>query len=245
MEFDSPYPLYLISLNMIIRYPQNTKGRDLIVGDIHGHFTKLRARLDEVRFNPETDRLFSVGDLVDRGPESHDVIDWLKFSWFHPVQGNHEDMAIRWGKPDCRMDRENYMLNGGAWNIGNTPEERAEYSFALDALPLAIEIETEHGLVGVVHAEPTESWDDLRGFLLDPQIEKKHLKALRQCVLWDRTRVEGGYVQIVPGVRAVVVGHTPMKKSITLGNVIYIDTAGWHPNGSGFTLLDAKTLLPT
>lgn len=228
---------------MITRFPINTAGRDLVVGDIHGHFTKLRAKLDEVGFDPSKDRLFSVGDLVDRGPESHLSIEWLAKPWFHPVQGNHEDMAIRWGKPDCMMDGQNYLINGGAWNHANSPEERAKFSAAFETLPLAIEIETEHGLVGVVHAEPTDSWDELRSFLTDSDISHKHLKALRQCVMWDRSRVEEGCTDLVAGVRAVVVGHTPIKHSITLGNVIYIDTGGWHPNGSGFTLLDVKTLL--
>ena len=53
------------------RLAQNTVGRDIAVGDIHGCFTELQRGLDTIGFDPCTDRLFSVGDLVDRGPESH------------------------------------------------------------------------------------------------------------------------------------------------------------------------------
>ena len=53
------------------RFAQNTVGRDFAVGDIHGCFTELQRGLDAIGFDPSTDRLFSVGDLVDRGPESH------------------------------------------------------------------------------------------------------------------------------------------------------------------------------
>ena len=53
------------------RFAQNIAGRDFAVGDIHGCFTELQRGLDAIGFNPNTDRLFSVGDLVDRGPESH------------------------------------------------------------------------------------------------------------------------------------------------------------------------------
>lgn len=230
---------------MILRFPKNTAGRDIVVGDIHGHFTKLQARLDEVGFDPSKDRLFSVGDLVDRGPESHDSIEWLCRPWFHAVRGNHEDMAIRWGSPDCRMDRENYMLNGGAWNVGNTPEERAEFRFAFEALPLAIEIETDHGLVGVVHAGcPFASWQELTIILENPDgYTRKQLKAVLEEVMWSRDRIQAMDDSIVDGVRAVVVGHTPMERSTSLGNTIFIDTGGWHPRGSGFTLLDASSLL--
>lgn len=55
---------------LVRRFDRKPLGRDLIVGDAHGCFTKLQASLDAVGFNLERDRLFSVGDLVDRGPES-------------------------------------------------------------------------------------------------------------------------------------------------------------------------------
>ena len=87
-------------------------GRDLIVGDVHGCFTKLRASLDAVGFNLERDRLFSVGDLVDRGPESDRALEWLAQPWFHAISGNHEDMAIRW--PLGFMFAGHYVSNGGA-----------------------------------------------------------------------------------------------------------------------------------
>lgn len=42
--------------------------------------------------------------------------------------------------------------------------------------------------------------------------------------------------------RALVVGHTPLPNGpVKLGNVLHIDTAGWHPSGR-FTLLDLSTL---
>jgi hypothetical protein len=54
----------------------NQVGRDFVVGDIHGCFSKLSAELERLRFDRDVDRLFSVGDLVDRGPESAAVVDW-------------------------------------------------------------------------------------------------------------------------------------------------------------------------
>lgn len=62
---------------LVARFDRNPLGRDLIVGDVHGCFTKLKASLDAVGFNLERDRLFSVGDLVDRGPESDRALEWL------------------------------------------------------------------------------------------------------------------------------------------------------------------------
>ena len=39
----------------------NIRGRDLAVGDIHGHFQRLEQCLEAVGFDPAVDRLFSVG----------------------------------------------------------------------------------------------------------------------------------------------------------------------------------------
>ena len=232
---------------LLKRFEINTSGRDLVVGDIHGYFTKLQLALDAVGFDPSRgDRLFSVGDLVDRGPDSADVLDWLAQPWFHAVQGNHDDMAIRWGRPDCRMDAELYAQNGGAWNIANTAPERLAYSDALDALPLVIEIETAAGLVGIVHADCTfNSWDDFKSILANKTLTNAQRKAVRQSVLWSRERIESGDQSGVDGVRAVVVGHTPLIRApYTLGNTIYIDSGAWALEGKDFCLLDAATLLP-
>ena len=231
----------------IHHFKKNRAGRDLIVGDIHGHFSKLQAALDAAGFDPARgDRLFSVGDLVDRGPESGQVLEWLQKAWFHPVQGNHEDMAIRWGQPDCRMDRELYAQNGGIWNIANTPQERAEISLALSCQPLAIEIETESGLIGVIHAGcPFDSWDEFSAVTTSSLLKPVNIKSLRQQCLWDRSRIEHGDIKPVSGVRAVVVGHTPVSCAPhTLGNTIYIDSGAWAFDEVDFCLLDAATLLP-
>ncbi|MBZ0074391.1 metallophosphoesterase [Bordetella hinzii] len=36
-----------------------------------------------------------MGDLVDRGPESADVLKWLERPWFHAICGNHDLMTWR------------------------------------------------------------------------------------------------------------------------------------------------------
>lgn len=232
-------------------FDQNTKGRDLIIGDIHGCFTKVQQRLYEINFDPSVDRLFSVGDLVDRGPESKLALEWLAKPWFHAVQGNHEDMAIRWGKPNCMMDARNYVANGGAWNIANTMEERAEFSQAFAELPIAIELDTPNGPIGIVHAAcPCDSWADFAeamktGWVKTPtgmRNSKGAIDELIEGATWSRSRIQAMDDSMVQDIRAVVVGHTPMQRMTSLGNTIYIDTAGWHPSGAGFTILDANTL---
>lgn len=231
---------------LVKRFSANTAGRDLIVGDIHGHFTKLQEALDAVGFDPNRDRLFSVGDLVDRGPECDQALEWLAFPWFHAVQGNHEDMAIRW--PNGHMDPYNYMANGGGWNISNPPDVQAEFAETFKALPVAIELETAQGLVGIVHAEcPTDDWGAFTLLLQSPAISNNERNHLINMAQWSRRRIEERRDDYVHGVRAVVVGHTPMVNWTSLGNTIFIDTGGWLQTrfpDRRFTILDAATLSP-
>src|ERR1700761_989115 len=78
------------------RYPRNDLGRDFVVGDVHGCFKRLRAELEARHFDPRRDRLFAVGDLVDRGPESEQVLEVVERYGIRSVRGNHEDAIVRW-----------------------------------------------------------------------------------------------------------------------------------------------------
>ena len=53
--------------NLVKYIPENTKGRDFVVGDLHGTIHLLQVLLEQVKFDPADDRLFSGGDLIDRG----------------------------------------------------------------------------------------------------------------------------------------------------------------------------------
>ncbi|WP_242621095.1 hypothetical protein [Aeromonas salmonicida] len=66
--------------------------------------------MDQAGFDPARDRLFSVGDLTDRGPDCTQVLEWLARPWFHPVCGNHDDYVCRY--ESC--DRENWRLVSAA-----------------------------------------------------------------------------------------------------------------------------------
>jgi serine/threonine protein phosphatase 1 len=262
MSFQTVASLRAGTAPLVQRFALNTAGRDLIVGDVHGCFTKLRAALAAVDFDPALgDRLFSVGDLVDRGPESAHALAWLDEPWFHAVRGNHEDMAMRWPGGSLQggvfvrnMDPGNYAANGGAWNIGNTTQESQRFADAFSALPVAIEVSTDAGLVAVVHADcPCRAWADFTaaletgwvrgadGTLSQSPREVDHLIMMAQ---WSRDRADKLFDGEVEGVRAVVVGHTPMERATSLGNVLFIDTGAWlgQPPLRPFTILDAKTL---
>lgn len=218
----------------VAHFSQNTLGRDIAVGDIHGCFTKLKASLKRIRFDPCKDRLFSVGDLVDRGPESHHVLQWLDLPWFHAICGNHEELTWRRaiGQPIQEVD---HRVHGGLWLDDCTFDEQQLIAQRLQALPLAMEIETPLGLVGMVHADfPYDDWQHIHSDRFDAHD--------RHVCMWSRDRYVTGYDGMVSNIRALVHGHQTTHKMRQLGNVFFIDTGGWLDDRH-FTLLDLKRLV--
>lgn len=71
--------------------------RHLAVGDLHGCFTALTTLAAFVPFRPD-DVIITLGDYVNRGPQTAAVLDWLiardKTSTLIPLRGNHEIMML-------------------------------------------------------------------------------------------------------------------------------------------------------
>src|SRR5688572_29541441 len=65
-------------------------GRTLILGDVQGCADELELLLDSVAFVPGSDHLVSVGDLVNRGPRSLEVLRLFRQLGADAVLGNHE-----------------------------------------------------------------------------------------------------------------------------------------------------------
>ena len=93
----------------------NTKGRDFVMGDLHGSFSAFENLTKNLNFNPESDRIISVGDLVDRGPDSLKCLELIRQPWFHAVLSNHEQMMIE--KFNGGWMGAYWYRNGGQWGI--------------------------------------------------------------------------------------------------------------------------------
>jgi len=199
-------------------FTENNKGVDYVVGDIHGCFRKLQVVLDEIGFDYDNDRLFSVGDLVDRGPDSELADEWLAKPWFHAVRGNHELMAIDY--LEGVVERYIYSYNGGDWFLELTKDEQLQFVAKFSKLPVAIDIRVGGKLYGIIHAEcPVANWSDLEEALNGPNGE-----GYENAALWNRDRYNYKDTSVVQAVDKIFVGHTPLKQVLELGNTIYIDT---------------------
>ena len=228
----------MISGSAFPRYARNVSGRDFAVGDIHGCFSHLSRSLEAIGFDASADRLFSVGDLVDRGLESDRVLEWLAKDWFHAICGNHDLMAYQAALglvPDT-----GYLQIWGEWLAGMAQSEQQLVGEALAALPLTMEIETSGGSVGLVHADcPFDDWRDMQRvpWPIDP------IGPVGDCCLWSMERYRRNYSGKVRNVRALVHGHVVTAAPKILGNVHFIDTGGWRPGGY-FTFLELETMKP-
>jgi hypothetical protein len=89
-----------------------------VIGDIHGMHDPLKGLLSAMRLAEEPDdpikKIIFVGDYIDHGPSSKEVIDLVSRLDFETVllAGNHEDMAIRF----IKNDRPFHKIYGDSWS---------------------------------------------------------------------------------------------------------------------------------
>lgn len=93
--------------------------RILAISDIHGHRALLENVLRQASYKPGKDRLFLLGDYIDRGPDSLGTLEMVKElveGGAVALRGNHEQMLL-----DVlaeRLGMPTWLRNGG----GNTIE---------------------------------------------------------------------------------------------------------------------------
>lgn len=215
------------------RFARNHQGRDFAVGDIHRCFTALEVALDSVGFSAAVDRLFCAGDLVDRGPESDQVLRWLDKPWFFSTMGNHDLMAYRHALDDPRA-LSSVLNHGGAWLLDLSKDELRRIGHRLRALPLAIEVETSGEPIGLVHADfPCDDWR-----LIDTPFSEDDIG----ISLWSTMRFDRLYSAKVRNVRALIHGHLTVSTAQQIANVFFIDTGGWMLGRGHFTFIDLESL---
>lgn len=235
-------------------------GRDFFVGDIHGSFDLLKKLLDRVGFDVGTDRLWSVGDLVDRGEQSLEVVRFFRDTpGCEAVMGNHDAMFLF--SESYEVGRVYSQYSG--WMSNHSAAEVQEISDYLACLPMSREVEIGDGRrVGIVHATMPESAATFKagdsavacGLSGNDAIDVDGLYE-RGKMLWGRrmavaaaaatqspsgkglsTRMlqRGIALQTThPAVDLVISGHTPLReKPVRLGNHMFIDTSACFSDGS-------------
>lgn len=214
---------------LIKRFEKNKLGRDFFTTDIHGSFDLVHEQMMLNAFDTSKDRLFVGGDLCDRGAYSHTVLDYIYEPWLHTIRANHEEMLIQ-AYEDKLLGNSARMLyqNGGEWFWECSPDKQKAIYEAFKSLPLAMEIESPNGLIGIIHAEvPYNDWEKFRG------VTKAELEwNVQATAQWARTKYDFQDDESIKGLYKCFVGHTPTKSGEVeqLGNVYYSDLGSFFRN---------------
>ncbi len=88
--------------------------RTLAIGDVHGCYRSLVTLASFAKFEPD-DRIVTLGDYVDRGPDSKSVIQWLidrnADGNLIALRGNHELMLL--AATQSERHRDEWLACGG------------------------------------------------------------------------------------------------------------------------------------
>jgi serine/threonine protein phosphatase 1 len=211
------------------QFGANHAGRDFVVGDLHGEAEKLNELLCMARFDWDSDRIFSAGDLVDRGPLSLRMALMTRQQGFIAVRGNHDQWCIDAG---LEGDAPGHINNGGDWFYELNVLERSMVARLLNKLPVALSFIGPCGKkYGLVHAEcPHHDWTHFEEILRGEWGNNVRAHFASKAI-WSRKRYQQLDASLVRGVEAVFVGHTRVDQVKTLGNVCYLDTGACFEGG--------------
>lgn len=233
----------------ISRLPANQLGRDFMIGDLHGCLGELQDKLHQSGFNPAAgDRLFSVGDLVDRGPDSFGCLQLLREPWFYSVLGNHDQMLLD-AIADPGAGRSQsflfHSLNGGEWAAEMIlQQDPALLALAelVNALPHILVVGAGESRFNVVHAQLLANLDPLQQYR-DADLDQERWgeednHSIR--LMWSRVLgAEAGWAAMdgldpsyFPGLSLTYCGHNPVPRPVVVQSHFCIDTGAGYPGNN-------------
>lgn len=206
----------------------------IILTDPHGCLKTLKALVAKL---PPGVPLSFAGDLVDRGPDSRGVIDFVKNGGYDCVKGNHEVMMLQelsFGKDENGPYHvvESYMngiwlMNGGDKCLDSYDDANGNIDLAklkehwewLKTLPYYLEypeLKDKHGQhLLVTHSTAAHVWEDHK--------VAKDSDRFRDYVTWERLNFPKKIKDIYN-----VYGHTPQADQATVKqHFACIDTGGY------------------
>lgn len=203
-------------------------GLTYVMSDIHGMAELMERMLEQIRFSA-SDRLFILGDMIDRGPDPGGVIDIV---WKNPnitaLRGNHEDAFVQWYETTADKAAEPYYYN--TYTIlsdSHASEEKIrEYVRFMKALPLYKKLKQDGNCFLLAHASTDEClriWKCKDRFLWDS--------------MTDRQRGIPGYISVVGHVPTFILrgdqgGQATIWRSQD-GTLIDVDCGAAFPTAGG------------
>lgn len=121
-----------------------------VISDIHGHYTEFKKLMDEkVKFDYEKDFLICLGDILDRGKQNCELLEWFFNSPDNIIllKGNHEHWVWNYFSVYLKY----YTNNIRPYHYNTVDQMREKYCEVdlekylkfLDELPLQVELELD------------------------------------------------------------------------------------------------------
>ncbi len=203
--------------------------RRIVIGDVHGHYDTLLTLLDAIALN-NNDHLYFLGDLIDRGPKSAEVVDFVMKNDYRCLLGNHEQMMLN---AMAKRGIDPHQLQGwlycGGYQtlLSYNHKIPRKHMLWIKSLPYYLDL----GDVWLVHAGVNPALP------LEKQIPE------RMCWIRDEFhRISQPYFED----KLIVTGHTitftfpgvAPGKLVSGPGWIDIDTGAYHPRSGWLTALD-------
>lgn len=197
--------------------------RQFAIGDIHGCLTALQVLDDELAFG-EDDTVVTLGDYVDRGPDSRGVIDFLlglrERCRLVALRGNHEIMMLH--ARDDRSSLLSWIACGGDRTLdsyglaGFQDVPESHWEFLANTIRYHV---VEHDFFVHANVRPDLPLEDQPDFNL----------------FWEH--LDGSVSPHVSG-RRMICGHTRQTSGLPLdlGHAVCIDT--WACGDGWLTCLE-------
>jgi Calcineurin-like phosphoesterase len=132
--------------------------RTLIVGDIHGCWDEFAALLEQAALGMD-DQIISVGDMVDRGPDSPRVLEFFRSTPnARSIMGNHERKHVRAARGETDPAQSQTIT---ALQFGDDYPAALAYMESLPAYLQLDEVDIVHGFF-----EPRVALEDQRSTVI-------------------------------------------------------------------------------
>lgn len=125
--------------------------RRIVIGDVHGHYDGLMHLLEAIAPGRD-DSVYFLGDLIDRGPQSARVVEFVRKSPYRCLRGNHEQLLLD-AFPHGQIDRpalNAWLWSGGSATVASYPNGHIPQTHLrwMQSLPLYLDL----GDIWLVHA---------------------------------------------------------------------------------------------
>ena len=194
-----------------------------VIGDVHGCYYTLAELYNKIKIKYEKIPIYCVGDLVDRGRNSYEVIDFIIQEKIKFTPGNHDYMFYHFFKDPTSVFARSWVFNGNEPTL-ESYEKHSEDIFkhieVIKSAPLYFNLED----CFITHAGISYHYKKIL-----PADFKKNLDLL-ESYIYNDFREDGGVLwtrhPLLNLGRLQIVGHTKQKE-VNFdedSNAAYIDT---------------------